>query len=138
MTFEKKKVIIVKTSNIVFMYSNSLARHFSHMFHTKCLLPRLLPVRSCLKYFYQCSLWNFGKWPTIQAHERKWITFKGQTINVLSPLECSLNIRTIVRQCNETKQDGLCFNVQGIVSRCIRRKLSRWSLVLKTYMIVQR
>ena len=38
------------------MYSNSLARHFSPVFHAKCLLPRLdklLPVRSWLKYFYQ-------------------------------------------------------------------------------------
>ena len=52
MTFEKE---ILKSSKIVFMYSNSLARHFSPMFHTKCLLPRLdrlLTVRSCLKYFY--------------------------------------------------------------------------------------
>ena len=56
MTFEKK---LLKTSKIVFMYSNSLARHFSPRFHTKCLLlrlNRLLPVRSCLKYFYQCRI----------------------------------------------------------------------------------
>ena len=57
MTFEKK---LLQTSKKNFMYSNSLARHFYPMFHTKCLLPRLdrlLPVRSCLKYFYQwgCS-----------------------------------------------------------------------------------
>ena len=48
----------LKTSKIVVMYSNSLARHFSSMFHAKCLLPRLeklLPVRSCLQNFYQCS-----------------------------------------------------------------------------------
>ena len=41
--------------------SNSLARHFSPMVHAKCLLPRLdrlLPVRSCLKYFYQ---WLVGQ-----------------------------------------------------------------------------
>ena len=41
----------------VLMYSNSLARHFSSMFHAKCLLPRLdrlLLVRSCLQNFYQC------------------------------------------------------------------------------------
>ena len=40
------------------MYSNSLARHFSSMFHAKCLLPRLdrlLLVRSCLQNFYQCG-----------------------------------------------------------------------------------
>ena len=38
------------------MYSNSLARHFSSIFHAKCLLPRLdrlLVVRSCLQNFYQ-------------------------------------------------------------------------------------
>ena len=43
------------------MYSNSLARPFSSMFHTKCLLPRLdrlLPVRSCLQNFYQCTMFN--------------------------------------------------------------------------------
>ena len=33
----KKKLL--KNSKIVLMYSNSLARHFSPMFHTKCLLP---------------------------------------------------------------------------------------------------
>ena len=36
------------------MYNNSLARHFSPMFHAKCLLPRLdtlLPVRSWPKKF---------------------------------------------------------------------------------------
>ena len=41
------------------MYSNSLARHFSPLFHAKCLLSRLtrlLPVRSWLKYFYQWIL----------------------------------------------------------------------------------
>jgi hypothetical protein len=40
---------LLKTSKIVLMYSNSLARHFSHMLHAKCLLPRLdrlLHVRS--------------------------------------------------------------------------------------------
>ena len=44
------------------MYSNSLARHFSFMFHAKCLLPRLdklLPLRSCLQNFYQCSNYKF-------------------------------------------------------------------------------
>ena len=48
------------------MCSNSFARHFSPMFHAKCLLTRLdklPPVRSWVKYFYQClhpyfpSLW---------------------------------------------------------------------------------
>jgi hypothetical protein len=56
MTCEKK---LLKNSKFVFMYSNSLAQHFSPMSHTKCLLPRLdrlLPVRSCLKYFYQCNV----------------------------------------------------------------------------------
>ena len=51
------KKALLKTSKIVLMYSNSLARQFSSMFHAKCLLPRLdklLPVRSCLKKFYQC------------------------------------------------------------------------------------
>ena len=41
------------------MYSNSLARHFSSMFHAKCLLPRLdklLQLRSCLQNFYQCMV----------------------------------------------------------------------------------
>ena len=50
------KKTLLKTSKIILMYSNSLARHFSPMFHTKCflsMLDRLLPVRSCLKYFYQ-------------------------------------------------------------------------------------
>ena len=52
------KKTLLKTSKIILMYSNSLARHFSSMFHAKCLLPRLdrlLPVRSCLQNFYQCS-----------------------------------------------------------------------------------
>ena len=51
------KKSLLKTSKIVLLYSNSLARHFSSMFHAKCLLPRLdelLPVRSCLQNFYQC------------------------------------------------------------------------------------
>ena len=40
------------------MYSNSLARYFSPVFHAKYLLPwldRLLLVRNGLKYFYQCT-----------------------------------------------------------------------------------
>ena len=48
---------LLKTSKIDLMYSNSLARHFSSMFHAKCLLPRLdrlLLLRSCLQNFYQC------------------------------------------------------------------------------------
>ena len=52
-TFEKK---LLQISKIVLTYSNSLARHFSPLFHAKCLLPglnKLLPVRSWLKYFYQ-------------------------------------------------------------------------------------
>ena len=32
---------LLKTSKIVLMYSNSLARHFCPTFHAKCLLPRL-------------------------------------------------------------------------------------------------
>ena len=51
------KKALLKASKIALMYSNSLARPFSSMFHTKCLLPRLdrlLPVRSCLQNFYQC------------------------------------------------------------------------------------
>ena len=52
------KKTLLKTSNIDLMYSNSLARHFSSMFHSKCLLPRLdrlLLLRSCLQNFYQCT-----------------------------------------------------------------------------------
>ena len=52
------KKSLLKTSKIVLMFSNSFARHFSSMVHAKCLLPRLdrlLPIRSCLKYFYQCT-----------------------------------------------------------------------------------
>ena len=52
------KKSLLKTSKIVLMYSNSLARHFSSMVHAKCLLPRLdrlLPLRSCLQNFYQCT-----------------------------------------------------------------------------------
>ena len=73
MTFEKK---LLKTSKIVFMYSNSLARHFSPIFHTKCLLPRqdrLLPVRSCLKYFYQCTFilfWALNYCPDCSKTQR--------------------------------------------------------------------
>ena len=55
------KKALLKTSKIVLMYSNSLARHFSSKFHAKCLLPkldRLLPARSCLQNFYQCTF-NF-------------------------------------------------------------------------------
>ena len=51
------KKALLKTSKIVFMYSNSLARHFSSMVHAKYLLPRLdrlLLVRRCLQNFYQC------------------------------------------------------------------------------------
>ena len=51
------KKALLKTSKIVLMYSNSLARQFSSMFHAKCLLPRLdelLLLRSCLQNFYQC------------------------------------------------------------------------------------
>ena len=47
---------LLKTSKIISMYSNSLARHFASMFHAKCLLPRLdrlLPVRSCPQNFYR-------------------------------------------------------------------------------------
>ena len=43
------KKALLKTSKTVLMYSNSLARHFSPMFHAKCLLTRLdklPPVRS--------------------------------------------------------------------------------------------
>ena len=58
------KKTLLKTSKIVLMYSNSLARHFSPMFHAKCLLPRLdklLLIRSWLKYFYQwCFLRAIG------------------------------------------------------------------------------
>ena len=52
------KKALLKTSKSVLMYSNSLARQFSSMFHAKCLLPsldKLLPVRSCLQNFYQCG-----------------------------------------------------------------------------------
>ena len=52
------KKSLLKTSKIVLLYSNSLARHFSSIVHDKCLLPRLdrlLFVRSCLQNFYQCT-----------------------------------------------------------------------------------
>ena len=52
------KKALLKTSKIILVCSNSLARQFSSMFHAKCLLPRLnrlLPVRSCLQNFYQCT-----------------------------------------------------------------------------------
>ena len=57
------KKTLLKTSKIDLMYSNSLTRHFSSIFHSKCLLQRLdrlLLVRSCLQNFYQCTLlfWN--------------------------------------------------------------------------------
>ena len=57
------KKALLKTSKIILMCSNSLARQFSSMFHAKCLLPRLnrlLPVRSCLQNFYQCRLFSFN------------------------------------------------------------------------------
>ena len=50
------KKALLKTSKIILMCTNSLARQFSSMFHAKCLLPRLdelLHVRSCLQNFYQ-------------------------------------------------------------------------------------
>ena len=53
------KKALLKTSKIILMCSNSLARQFSSMFHAKCLLPRLdklLLVRSRLQNFYQCSV----------------------------------------------------------------------------------
>ena len=56
------KKALLKTSKIVLMYSNSLARQFSSMFHAKCLLPRLdelLHVRSCLQNFYQCYQYHY-------------------------------------------------------------------------------
>ena len=55
------KKTLLKTSKFILMYSNSLARHFSSMFHAKFLLPRLdrlLLVRSCLQNFYQCYKWH--------------------------------------------------------------------------------
>ena len=69
------KKTLLKTSKIVLMYSNSLARHVSSMFHAKCLLPRLdrlLLVRSCLQNFYQWSkhfrqYWRWRWWDQIQA-----------------------------------------------------------------------
>ena len=51
------KKTLLKTSKMVLVYSNSLARYFSSVFHAKCLLPRLdrlLPLRTCLQNFYQC------------------------------------------------------------------------------------
>ena len=56
------KKTLLKTIKIVLVYSNSLARHFSSMFHAKCLLlrlDRLLVVKSCLQNFYQCV--QFGR-----------------------------------------------------------------------------
>ena len=35
------KKTLLKTSKKILMYSNSFARHFSSLFHAKCLLPRL-------------------------------------------------------------------------------------------------
>ena len=55
------KKALLKTSKIVLMYSYSLARHFSSMFHAKCLLPRLdrlLLLRRCLQNFYQCTFYE--------------------------------------------------------------------------------
>ena len=56
------KKALLKTSKIVLMYSNSVARHFSSRVHAKCFLPRLnrlLLVRSCLQNFYQCTIPDF-------------------------------------------------------------------------------
>ena len=65
------KKALLKTSKIVLMYSNSLARQFSSMFHAKCLLPRLdrlLLLRSCLQNFYQCkSQWS---WAVVQREKK--------------------------------------------------------------------
>ena len=58
---------------MVLVYSNSLARHFSFMFHAKCLLPRLdrlLPVRSCLQNFYQCTLAHYWEKMTQWTKQR--------------------------------------------------------------------
>ena len=57
------KKALLKTSKIILMCSNSLARQFSSIFQAKCLLPRLdklLLVRSWLKYFYLCiaAVWS--------------------------------------------------------------------------------
>ena len=44
------KKTLLKTSIIVLMYSNSIARHFSSMFLAKCLLPRLDRLLLVRKY----------------------------------------------------------------------------------------
>jgi hypothetical protein len=65
------KKTLLKTSKIVLMYSDSLARHFSSMFHAKCLLPRLdrlLPVRSCLQNFYQCISYTAATAAVVADH----------------------------------------------------------------------
>jgi hypothetical protein len=59
------KKTLLKTSKIDVMYSNSLARHFSSIFHAKCLLPRLdrlLLLRRCLQNFYQCTFYEAIIW----------------------------------------------------------------------------
>ena len=64
------------------MHSNSLARHFSPMFHAKCLLPRLyklLPVRSVVqnKSFkwhtldIPIYLLTLHKTPTVRLHKHE-------------------------------------------------------------------
>ena len=51
--------MLVRLPILHLMHINSLTRHFSSMFHDKCLLPRLdklLLIRSLLNYFYQCMI----------------------------------------------------------------------------------
>ena len=88
------KKSLLKTSKIVLMYSNSLTRHFSSIFHAKCLLlrlDRLLLVRSCLQNFYQCS-WANG----LCALERGQKRFKWNWVLIRQPMDLNLMINLSV------------------------------------------
>ena len=78
------KKSLLKTSKIVIMYSNSLARHFSSMVHTKCLLPRLdrllYPCKKLTKIFLSVSILAFYLTDYKHAHDEgsrllKWTTY---------------------------------------------------------------
>ena len=69
------------------MCSNSLARQFSYLFHAKYLLPsldKLLPVRSCLQNFYQCThiLWEGH---IIQKISPVFLRVRAQSFHVTNP-----------------------------------------------------
>ena len=52
---------LLKTSKTVLVYSNSLARHFSSMFHAKCLLLRLDISKLC----NQVPSLSLSRWRTL-------------------------------------------------------------------------